>query len=54
MRLTPYQFEVVYRPEKQNCLAEALFKYNAQSEEPVSYVNSAPLFFSSKVYLLTL
>lgn len=46
MRSAPYNFEVMFDPGKQNCLADALSRFITNSREPVSYLSSAPLFFT--------
>lgn len=46
MRLARHNFEVVYGPGRQNCLADALFRFISTSKELVSYLSSVPLFFT--------
>lgn len=51
MRLAPYNFEVVYLAGKHSRLADALSRYISKVKELVSYLNSAPLFFTPLVNL---
>lgn len=50
LRLSPFVFQVVYRPGKENVLADALSRYPvSDTEEPIKKIFIAPLLFISKI-----